>query len=149
MTSPDATTQDSYKTERGVIVIIAVDFDGTIVKHEYPEIGAPVGAFKWLLKFQELGAKLILWTMRDDGGEHGPVLTEAVECCRYHGVEFWGVNENPDQHWSKSPKAYAKIYIDDMAIGCPLVYPETGRPYVDWNVVGPEVTELIKKGAGK
>ena len=47
---------------------IAVDFDGTIVDHVFPEIGAAVpGAFKWLKRFKEAGATLILWTMRSDG----------------------------------------------------------------------------------
>lgn len=80
---------------------IAVDFDGTIVAHEFPHIGAAVpGAFHWMKAWQEAGANLILWTMRSDGRvgngkENGPVLTEAVEFCQSNGIEFWSVNENP------------------------------------------------------
>jgi hypothetical protein len=107
--------------------IIAVDFDGTIVEHEFPEIGRPVpGAFEWMKKWQQAGALLILWTMRSDGRtgggrENGPVLTEAVEFCRKNGVEFHAVNANPSQAvWTSSPKVYAHIYVDDAAAGCPL-----------------------------
>lgn len=111
-------------------LIIAVDFDGTIVKHSFPEIGDEMPyAIDVLKALQEDGHKLILWTCRSDienptstspdviqkGGNY---LTEAVEWCRERGIEFWGVNENPDQKtWSTSPKVYADIYIDDRNLG--------------------------------
>lgn len=126
---------------------VGIDFDGTVVMHEYPEIGAPVpGAFTWLSRFQEGGAKLILWTMRSDAGPVGQnKLTEAEAFCLDNGIEFYGVNKNPTQRtWTKSPKAYCHLYIDDAAFGCPLVIPEVGRPYVDWSVVGPAVMQLIE-----
>lgn len=140
-------------------MIVAVDFDGTIVEHEFPEIGAPVpGAFEWLKRWQAAGAKLILWTMRSDGRsadgkrENGPVLTEAVEFCRAHGVEFWAVNGNPDQAaWTGSPKAYANVYVDDAAAGCPLIRSRRfgARPMVDWGHVGPLVADLIEAHSAK
>lgn len=125
---------------------IAIDFDGTIVTHEYPEIGQDIGALEWLKKFQEAGAKLILWTMRHDSEKSGPVLTDAIDFCKDNGIMFYGHNENPDQHWSDSNKAYAHVYIDDAAFGCPLIQ-SAGRkkPYVDWSVVGPTVLDLIKE----
>lgn len=130
---------------------IAVDFDGTIVEHEFPRIGKPVpGAFEWMKKWQDAGAKLILWTMRCNGidvDKHGnPVsqttLSDAVEFCYQNGIEFDGVNEGlGDREWTNSPKAHAHIYVDDAAFGCPLINTgtEESRPYVDWNVVGPKV----------
>lgn len=124
---------------------IAVDFDGTIVDHRYPKIGQPVpDAFKWLKEFAAAGAKLFLWTMRSDGPD-GPMLTEAVEFCRKNGVEFSGVNANP-QEWTTSPKCYAHIYIDDAAFGCPLMdNPRCGgRQMVDWSEVGPAVFSIIR-----
>jgi hypothetical protein len=138
-------------------LIIAVDFDGTIVEHEFPEIGPVVpGAFEWLRRWQAAGARLILWTMRSDGRTpdgsraNGPVLSEAVELCRANGVQFWGVNCNPDQAaWTKSPKAYAHIYVDDAALGCPLVAgsrPDS-RPAVDWAKVGPAVLARLTEVA--
>lgn len=119
---------------------IAVDFDGTIVEHKYPKVGSPVpGAIHWMKKFQEAGAKLILWTMRDK-----EELEDAVKYCKENGVEFYGVNENPGQSsWTNSPKAYAKVYIDDAAFGCPLVETDD-RPMVDWDQVGPAVLKMIE-----
>ena len=117
------------------MMTIAVDFDGTIVKHAFPEIGEPVpGAIEWLVRFRAAGARLILWTMRS-----GRFLEEAIEYCADNGVVLFGVNHNPDQmSWTHSPKAYANMYIDDAAVGCPLVEGED-RPWVDWEIVGPEV----------
>ena len=59
-------------------------------------------------------------------------------------IPLWGINKNPDQHkWTDSPKAYAGLYIDDEALGAPLIYPITGdRPYIDWRKVN---TYLIEK----
>lgn len=128
-------------------MIIAVDFDGTIVDHRYPDVGdESPGAFQWLKRFQDAGANLMLWTMR--GNEY---LQDAVEFCQKNGVEFWGVNCNPDQVvWTNSNKQYAHLYIDDAAFGCPLrQHPRSGsRECVDWSVVGPRVLEMIE-GWGK
>lgn len=128
-------------------MLIAIDFDGTIVEHEFPEIGKECpGAFEWMKKWQEAGAKLILWTMRSDGQNSGDVLTQTVEFCKQNGVEFYGVNSNPSQSWSTSPKAYAKLYIDDAGFGCPLIESKKSgnRPMVDWSIVGPSVLRLIQ-----
>jgi len=125
-------------------MIIAVDFDGTLVEHRFPEIGPAVPeAFEYCKKFQEAGAKLILYTMRSDGFER-EYLSEAVELCREQGLEFWGVNTNPTQaSWTNSPKCDAKLFIDDLAFGVPLVYPYQERAYVDWGIVGPKTLEMI------
>lgn len=129
---------------------VAVDFDGTIAEHIFPEIGKPVpGAFAWMKRWQKAGARLILWTMRSDGQEAGDVLTQAVEFCRANGVEFFGVNTNPEQDsWTSSPKAYAQVYVDDAAMGCPLLESKQagGRPMVDWSIVGPAVMAEIRRG---
>lgn len=125
---------------------IAVDFDGTIVEHKFPGIGAPVpGALEYLKQFKEDGAKLILWTMRSDGSEYGDVLQEAVDYCRENGLEFDHINENP-QDWTTSNKAYAHVYIDDAAFGCPLIQPAGRRPYVNWEKVGLTVLAMINEG---
>jgi hypothetical protein len=127
--------------------IIAVDFDGTIVEHQFPDIGKEVpGAIAWLKQFQGMGARLILWTMRsDERGDGTNPLSEAVEFCKSRGIEFWAVNTNPEQtSWTDSPKAYAHVYIDDAACGCPLRESfTTDRPMVDWSVVGPDVANRI------
>jgi hypothetical protein len=95
---------------------IAVDFDGTIVEHEYPEIGKEkLFAFQTLKELEKLGARLILWTFRA-----GNELDEAVEFCRKNGIEFYAVNKNyPEEVFdgSVSRKIDADIYIDDRNIG--------------------------------
>lgn len=128
---------------------ICVDFDGTIVDHQYPDIGQPVpGAFFYLKKYQQIGAKLILLTMRSDERQQaGNVLQQAVQFCRQNGLEFYAVNNNPDQDsWTTSRKVYGHIYIDDAAACCPLRQnPRSGgRPYVDWDIVGPAVLQILE-----
>lgn len=95
---------------------IAVDFDGTIVEHEYPEIGKEkLFAFLTLKELNKKGARLILWTFRS-----GKELDEAVEFCRKNGVEFYAVNKNyPEEimNESVSRKIDADIFIDDKNIG--------------------------------
>ncbi len=115
-------------------MIIAVDFDGTIVEHEYPEIGEEVPlAIDTLKELHSNGHQLILWTVRI-----GEPLQHAYDYCGSKGLNFIGINENPTQKfWNGSPKAYARVYIDDAALGCPLVHPKekNRRPYVDWKEV--------------
>ena len=68
---------------------VAVDFDGTIVEHDFPAIGAPApGAIEWLKRFKAAGATLILWTMRS--GDH---LYSAARWLKKQGVDFDHVNE--------------------------------------------------------
>lgn len=112
--------------------VIAVDFDGTCVTHEYPDVGVDIGAIPVLKKLVENGHKLILYTMRS--GEH---LLQAEAWLKKQGVELWGINENPEQHtWTKSRKVYAHIYIDDAALGCPLaITSKSKRPYVNWDSI--------------
>ena len=130
-------------------MFICVDFDGTIVDHCFPEIGAEVpGAIHWLTRLQDQGAKLILFTMRSDTSVGGPMLSEAVAFLEDKGIKFYGINKNPDQDsWTKSPKAYADIYVDDAAFGCPLIRPKGfRRPCVDWETVGPALLERLLRG---
>lgn len=98
---------------------IAVDFDGTIVEHKYPEIGEElpfaVDTLKMLIADRH---KLILWTVRE-----GKLLDDAVNWCRERGVEFYAVNrEYPEetvhnnQHFSRKLSA-VDIWIDDRNVG--------------------------------
>lgn len=95
---------------------IAVDFDGTIVEHKYPEIGKEIpGAFQTLKKLNIAGYKLILWTYRD-----GEELQEAVDFCIKNGIIFWAINKSyPEEQYNKyiSRKINADIYIDDRNFG--------------------------------
>ncbi|NDV78341.1 HAD family hydrolase [Dysgonomonas sp. 511] len=128
---------------------ICIDFDGTCVAHEYPTIGKDIGAVPVLKELVEKGHKLILFTMRSDrkkkkkidGQEtvvEENVLTEAVEWFSRQGIPLYGIQKNPKQRfWTSSPKAYGHLYIDDAALGCPLVVddPESERPYANWKKI--------------
>ncbi len=125
--------------------ILALDFDGTCVTHEYPDIGKDVDAVKWLRYFIKNNIKIILWTMRSDKPDE-PYLTHAVGWFNKNNIPLFAINQNPDQKsWTTSPKAYAHAYLDDAAIGCPLYYPRNGnRPYVNWDKAGELLCEKFK-----
>ena len=112
-------------------MIIAVDFDGTIVEHRYPAIGEEkpfaIETLKMLIRDRH---QLILWSVRE-----GQLLEEAVQWCRERGVEFYAVNrdypeEDPrhNQHFSRKLKA--DIFIDDRNLG--------GLP--DWGTIYQMIT---------
>jgi len=97
---------------------IAVDFDGTIVRHRYPAIGEEMPfAIATLRRLQEEHHRLILWSVRE-----GKLLDEAVEWCRQHGIEFYAINkEYPEEdqqrneHYSRKLKV--DLFIDDRNLG--------------------------------
>lgn len=119
-------------------MVIAIDFDGTCVTHEFPDIGKSIGAEKVLKKLIDNGHQLILFTMRSDS-----FLKEAVDWFQKHNIQLYGINTNPTQKsWTNSPKASAEIYIDDAALGCPLKFDsKSDRAYVDWK----QVEIMLKK----
>ena len=99
-------------------MIIAIDFDGTIVEHKYPSIGAELPfALDTRIKLKEEGHRLILWTVRE-----GKLLDEAVEFCRERGLEFYAINRDyPEEekgrnnHYSRKLKV--DLWIDDRNLG--------------------------------
>lgn len=113
-------------------MVIAVDFDGTCVTHEFPEVGKDIGAAPVLKKLVEKGHQIILHTMRCDD-----TLQDAIDWFKKNDIPLLGVNENPTQkRWTSSPKIFAHLYIDDAALGCPLIQTSLSkRPYVDWDKV--------------
>ena len=97
-------------------MIIAVDFDGTLCEHQFPEIGEPnLALISILMNKRKQGDKLILWTCR-----HGIKLEEAIEWCRNCGLEFDAINDDlpeiKETFKGKSEKIFADIYIDDRNI---------------------------------
>lgn len=107
------------------IMVIAVDFDGTIVEHRYPQIGKEIPfAIDTLKLLQQERHRLILWTVRE-----GELLEEAVAWCRERGLEFYAVNrdypEEKQQDKDFSRKLKADIFIDDRNLG--------GLP--DWGII--------------
>ncbi len=112
---------------------IAVDFDGTIVKHRYPHIGEEIPfATDTLKKLIADRHRLILWSVRE-----GKLLDEAVEWCRERGVEFYAVNKDyPEEkttHESYSRKLKVELFIDDRNLG--------GLP--DWGTIYRMITEKM------
>jgi hypothetical protein len=117
---------------------IVIDFDGTCVTHNYPEVGNEIGATPVLREIADAGHRLILFTMRcNDKKKKNYTLKEAVNWFEERDIPLFGIQINPTQkEWTSSPKALGNIYIDDSALGCPLVVPENGdAPYVDWRKV--------------
>ena len=113
-------------------MIIAVDFDGTCVKHRYPDVGEDIGAAPVLRKLVENGHRIILLTMRDCGD----ILRDAIEWFNKNEIPLYAINQNPEQNWSSSRKVYADFYIDDQAVGCPLIQERYGSGrYVDWGAI--------------
>lgn len=115
-------------------MIIAVDFDGTIVRNMFPEIGREIPfAIDVLHMLQEDHHCLILWTSRS--GKH---LEDAVKWCADRGLTFYAVNSNFPSHYiipedmkEISPKVVADIYVDDLSLG--------GIP--DWTQIYYMITE--------
>lgn len=119
------------------MALIAIDFDGTCVTHEFPLIGSDIGAAKILKELIACDHQLILFTMRSDG-DTGTYLADALKWFHDNNIPLYGIQTNPTQHeWTSSPKAYAELYIDDAALGCPIMIdPSKGlRPFVDWEAV--------------
>ena len=116
-------------------MIIAVDFDGTIVEDCYPAIGKERPFSTDTLKRLMLdGHQLMLWSVRE-----GRLLDEAVEWCKNRGVVFHAVNgiflEDPDEgaeHFHRSRKPQADVFIDDRNVG--------GLP--DWGII----YDIIRQG---
>jgi hypothetical protein len=143
-------------------IVINVDFDGTCVTHDYPEVGKDIGAVPVLKRLVAEGHQLILFTMRSDkefverdGSVTTSGLQDAIDWFVKNDIPLYGVQTNPTQHtWTNSPKSYAQLMIDDSALGCPLlqefvwkpvaqgiqtttygqnsIQVPIGRPYVNW-----------------
>lgn len=134
-------------------LVIAVDFDGTIVEHDYPRIGREmVFAFDTLRALQKKGHKLILWTYRE-----GKTLREAVEFCKKNGIEFYAVNNSyPEEKLTSevSRKINADIFIDDRNIGgfpgwgevFQMLHPEGGE--LNHQLTDPEAHHNYPKNRG-
>ncbi len=112
---------------------IAIDFDGTIVEHRYPEIGPElpfaVDTLKMLIADNH---KLILWSVRE-----GKLLEDAVNWCRERGIEFYAVNKDFPEENEKLNQHYARklssvdVWIDDRNLG--------GLP--DWGTIYQIISE--------
>jgi hypothetical protein len=129
---------------------INIDFDGTVVTHDFPNVGKSIGAERVLKRLTDAGHQLILFTMRANRDKKkdpvdpiikdvtGKFLDDAVNWFKKNDIPLYGINTNPTQiNWTTSPKSYAELMIDDSALGCPLKYDLSlsERPFVDWEKV--------------
>ncbi len=115
-------------------MVIAIDFDGTIVEHAYPAIGRPIPfAIETLLQLQKENHKLILWTVRE-----GQLLQDAIDYCAERGLYFYAENANyPGENRADAArKLGVDMFIDDRNLG--------GLP--DWGVIYQAVKATQDKG---
>jgi hydroxymethylpyrimidine pyrophosphatase-like HAD family hydrolase len=123
-------------------LLIAVDFDGTIVEDAYPKIGSPkIFAFETLKRLEQDGHRLILWTYRS-----GKKLDEAVAFCKENGIIFYAVNNSyPEEVFDGkvSRKINADYFIDDRNIGGFLGW---GEIYQLLTNQSPDINLKKKKG---
>lgn len=126
---------------------IAVDFDGTIVTHEYPNIGTELPfATETLRMLIRDRHRLILWSVRE-----GKLLQDAVDWCKERGVEFYAVNRDfPEErgvennnHFSRKLKA--DYFIDDRGIAG---LPDWGQIYQIIST-GKSYRELMMESMGQ
>lgn len=129
---------------------ISVDFDGTVVTHDFPKVGRDIGAVPVLKDLIKEGHKIILFTMRSHGNPaeqkgYGrsvmghfldtDVLDDALNWFKANEIELFGINVNPTQKaWTNSPKVFAHVIIDDTACGAPVIKDEliSDKPFIDW-----------------
>lgn len=115
-------------------MVIAVDFDGTIVEHAYPAIGKPIPfAIDTLLQLQKENHKLILWTVRE-----GKLLQDAIDYCAERGLYFYAENANypGEERSTAGRKLGVDMFIDDRNLG--------GLP--DWGVIYNAINVTLQKG---
>lgn len=95
-------------------LIFAIDFDGTIVEHRFPEIGDFIpDAIRIMKRLQAAGHKIIIWTCRQDTNHRG-YMTEAAEFLNSHGFKPDAINKNIDTKLPYGfPKVFADYYLDD------------------------------------
>ena len=130
---------------------MAIDFDGTCVSHEFPNVGNEIGSIPVIKELIKNGHKIIIFTMRSNKKEgivpsddkyisdkFDNYLDQAVKWFNDNDIPLFGVNQNPESVlWTDSPKPYAHLYIDDSALGCPLKTDKkiSEKPFADWGKI--------------
>lgn len=123
------------------IIPCLVDFDGTIVKHDYPRIGEPnPNAIELMREYTEkFNVGWILDTMRSD-----KLLDDAVSYIEANGIKLYGIGINPTQKaWTNSTKPYGMYRWDDNSAGAPKICQDGERPYLDWVTIDKEMRPIL------
>lgn len=106
-------------------MIIAIDFDGTIVEHMWPEIGPlRTNAVEVIRRLNTEGHRILIWTCRTSQIldriqlPSRSTVFHAKEFLDDHGIPYHAINNNdPRSDFQPSPKIYADLYIDDKQLG--------------------------------
>lgn len=102
-------------------MIIAIDFDGTIVEDRYPEIGKLIdGAREVINRLYDEGYEIIIWSCRARVGK-----ARAIEFLAKNGIKYHRFNESSPANLKQynnvdTRKVYADLYIDDKGLMKPL-----------------------------
>jgi hypothetical protein len=90
---------------------IAIDFDGTLCEHRYPECGPPRPAVVEAVRaLHAMGWRVVVQSCRaqaDDG-----LLVEMAAWLAEHGVPC-------DEIWRGAGKPFAHAYLDDRGVAVP------------------------------
>ena len=110
-------------------LIIAFDFDGTVVQNQWPDIGEPFPGTIDILRNWQYRFNLILWTCRIN-----EYLDMAIEFLHCNGITNFVVNRNVENlGFETSNKIFADVYIDDRAM------------IPDWSSIDAKLTEMQKQ----
>lgn len=126
-------------------MVIGVDFDGTCVRDNWPDVGESMpNCVETLRYFNDCGHKLILWSCREYSNYHGMnLLKQALNWFRHNKIELYAVNENPDLRqydYPVSRKCHVDVLIDDHA----LFIPKKKNGDIDWIAIRDEVDRITK-----
>lgn len=138
-------TERNYKIAKNFQHTILLDFDGTCVTHDYPEVGKR----HWC---NSSAKENRCWRSSSDFTHDALwtiIYSKSAQWFQSNQIPLFAVNENPEQKsWTNSPKVYGSAHIDDVSCWdlwkwdtLKLLLP--WRPFVDW--VKMEY-ELIKRG---
>lgn len=127
------------------VPVIAIDFDGTIVEHKFPEIGRLLPDAKRVInKWYDLGYKILIWTCRNNHEPDHPEWKHATvgdvrDFLIKNGIRFTGINQQHPDHffYLESRKIFAHVYIDDRNLGgfpgWKIAERMVAKYFVDWN----------------
>lgn len=105
--------------------VIAIDFDDTIFKDDYPFVGEPLpGAIDAINKYYNQGHTIIIWTCRE-----GEPAEEAILALEREGAKYHFFNNNV-------PDRIAQYGNDSRKIGCDILIDDKALPFliigIDW-----------------
>lgn len=98
-------------------MILAIDFDGTIVTDRFPSVGElRPGAKRCINLLHSEGYYIIIWTCRTQNK-----ALEVAQFLQENGIHFDKINESSPMNVEKysgidTRKVYADLYVDDRGL---------------------------------